>query len=292
MKRPVTNALPEAVTIHRRPANDGVARSSRVALAILTIIVLMVLVGPELSPHNSRDINPDLALSPPSLSNGHWFGTDDLGRDLYTRTLEGGRMSLAVGVIATFISLLIGVVWGATAGFLGGRIDHLMMRIVDALYAMPFLFLVIMLMVFFGQNFLLFFLAIGAINWLDMARIVRGQTLTLRRQSFVEAAMVTGLSSAAIIRRHIVPNVLGVVAVYATLTVPQVILFESFLSFLGLGVQEPMTSWGALVNEGSRQMETAPAALLIPGGLLAATLYSLNYLGDGFRDLLDPRAQH
>lgn len=265
------------------------ARLSKVPLTVLGIIALLVLLGPELSPNNSRDINPDRALSPPTLVNSHWFGTDDLGRDLFTRTLEGGRISLAVGLIATAISLIIGIAWGATAGFFGGRIDHLMMRIVDVLYAMPFMFLVIMLMVFFGQNFLLIFLAIGAINWLDMARIVRGQTLTLRRQAFVEAAEVTGLPPAAIIRRHIIPNLLGVVAVYATLTVPQVILVESFLSFLGLGIQEPMTSWGALVNEGSRQMEAAPAALLIPGGFLAITLYSLNYLGDSLRDALDPR---
>ncbi len=205
------------------------------------------------------------------------------------RTLHGGRVSLLVGVVATLVSVTFGVIWGATAGYVGGRLDHLMMRIVDVLYAMPFMFFVILLMVLFGRNFVLIFVAIGAINWLDMARIVRGQTLSLRRREFVEAAEVTGVSTPAIISRHIVPNLLGVVAVYATLTVPQVILVESFLSFLGLGVQEPMTSWGALVNQGAKLMEFSPWVLLFPAGFLALTLFCFNFLGDGLRDALDPR---
>jgi oligopeptide transport system permease protein len=194
-----------------------------------------------------------------------------------------------VGVVATLVSLLIGIAYGATAGYIGGRTDHLMMRFVDILYAMPFMFFVILLMVMFGRNILLIFVAIGAINWLDMARIVRGQTLSLKHKEFIEAAEAIGVSSFNIVRRHIVPNLLGVVVVYVTLTIPQVILVESFLSFLGLGVQEPMTSWGALVNEGAQEMETAPWLLLFPAIFLAATLFCFNFIGDGLRDALDPK---
>lgn len=198
-------------------------------------------------------------------------------------------MSLLVGVIATLVSLIIGTTWGATAGYLGGRVDAFMMRIVDILYAMPFMFFVILLMVFFGRNIYLIFIAIGAINWLDMARIVRGQTLTLKNREFVEAAIASGVRTPRIILRHIVPNLLGVVVVYVTLTIPQVILVESFLSFLGLGVQEPATSWGALVNEGAQDMESAPWSLLFPAAFLATTLFCFNFIGDGLRDALDPK---
>jgi oligopeptide transport system permease protein len=194
-----------------------------------------------------------------------------------------------VGLAATTVSLIIGIAWGATAGYLGGRTDQLMMRIVDVLYAMPFMFFVILLMVFFGRNIFLIFVAIGAINWLDMARIVRGQTLSLKKKEFVEAARAGGVSTFNIIRRHIVPNLLGVVVVYVTLTIPQVILVESFLSFLGLGVQEPMTSWGALVNDGAQSMESAPWSLVFPAAFLALTLFCFNFVGDGLRDALDPR---
>lgn len=264
--------------------------SGRVALLALAVILALLVFGPLLSPYapDEIDFDGDWGLAP-SLQDGHWFGTDGLGRDLYTRTLHGGRVSLLVGLVSTAVCLLIGVAYGAIAGYVGGRVDSLMMRIVDILYALPFLFLVILLMVLLGRELWLVFAAIGAVNWLDMARIVRGQTLALRHQPFVEAARVGGLDTPAILRRHIVPNLLGVVLAYATLTVPQVILIESFLSFLGLGVQEPMTSWGALVNEGSREMEVAPWSLLIPAGFLVTTLLCLNLLGEALRARFDPR---
>ncbi|HEX4896240.1 MAG TPA: ABC transporter permease subunit [Solimonas sp.] len=263
--------------------------ATRRALLALGLIVLVVIVGPWLSPWDQDEVDFAGAWSaPPSLDSGHWFGTDSLGRDLYVRSLQGGRVSLAVGLAATLVSLLIGVAWGAVAGYVGGRVDAWMMRTVDVLYALPFMFFVILLMVLLGRHWLLVFVAIGAVNWLDMARIVRGQTLSLKQREFVQAARLAGLPPAAIIRRHIVPNLLGVVIVYAALTVPQVILAESFLSFLGLGVQEPATSWGALVNEGSRELEASPWPLLFPALLLAATLLVLNRLGDRLRDRLDP----
>jgi len=244
-----------------------------------------------LSPYSFDSTDWDRISESPSLQSRHYFGTDDVGRDLFVRTLYGGRISLMVGLAATAVSLIIGIAWGATAGYLGGRTDQLMMRTVDVLYAMPFMFLVILLMVLFGRNIFLIFVAVGAINWLDMARIVRGQTLSLKSKEFVEAARAGGVSDFNIIRRHIVPNLLGVVIVYVTLTIPQVILVESFLSFLGLGVQEPMTSWGALVNDGAQAMETAPWALIFPALFLALTLFCFNFIGDGLRDALDPRDQ-
>ncbi len=264
-------------------------RAAMAALCVLLFMAVVVLLGPWLIPYSYDFTDWDNVSVPPSLSTGHWFGTDGVGRDLFVRTLYGGRISLLVGLVATAVSLLIGITYGAVAGYFGGRVDQVMMRIVDILYALPFMFLVILLMVLFGRNILLIFVAIGAINWLDMARIVRGQALSLRQREFVDAARAGGVSTARIIRRHIVPNLLGVVIVYATLTVPQVILVESFLSFLGLGVQEPMTSWGALVNEGSQELENAPWLLLFPAVFLAATLFCFNFLGDGLRDALDPR---
>lgn len=217
------------------------------------------------------------------------FGTDGNGRDLLTRTLIAGRVSLAIGLLATGVALVIGVVYGAAAGYLGGRIDMLMMRIVDVLYALPFIFFVILLVVFFGRNFILMFLAVGAIEWLDMARIVRGQTLSIKRQDYVLAAEALGVPTGDILRRHIIPNTLGPVIVYVTLLVPKVILLESFLSFLGLGVQEPMTSWGVLISDGARAIEGAPWMLAFPAAFLVTTLFALNFLGDGLRDALDPR---
>jgi oligopeptide transport system permease protein len=265
-------------------------RAARISALILAAMTILVILGPWLSPNAYDATNWDAISAPPSLAGHHYFGTDPLGRDLFARTLVGGRISLLVGVVATLVSLLIGVTWGATAGYLGGRVDHVMMRIVDILYALPFMFFVILLMVLFGRHLVLIFLAIGAINWLDMARIVRGQTLALKNREFVEAAEAMGAGRLRVIRRHILPNLVGVVAVYATLTVPQVILVESFLSFLGLGVQEPMTSWGALVNEGAEQMESAPWMLIFPAAFLSVTLFCFNFLGDGLRDALDPRS--
>jgi len=264
-------------------------RAAMIALGIMAAVVVLMLVGPLFSPYTLDDPDWDRISIAPDFASQHWFGTDDVGRDLFVRTLYGGRISLLVGLAATLVSLIIGIAWGATAGYAGGRVDQVMMRIVDVLYAMPFMFFVILLMVFFGRNIFLIFIAVGAINWLDMARIVRGQTLTLKKKEFVEAARAGGVSSFNIVTRHIVPNLLGVVVVYVTLTIPQVILVESFLSFLGLGVQEPMTSWGALVNDGAQAMESAPWALVFPAIFLALTLFCFNFVGDGLRDALDPR---
>jgi len=270
----------------------NVLRRNRAAVFAGGLILFMgvaVIVGPWLSPWAYDHTDWANTSIGPDWESRHYFGTDALGRDLFVRTLYGGRISLMIGVVATLVSLLIGISWGATAGYLGGRIDHVMMRIVDILYAMPFMFFVILLMVFFGRNIILIFVAIGAINWLDMARIVRGQTLSLKHKEFVEAAEAQGVATFNILRRHIVPNLLGVVVVYVTLTIPQVILVESFLSFLGLGVQEPMTSWGALVNEGAQEMGTAPWMLVFPAVFLALTLFCFNFVGDGLRDALDPK---
>ena len=264
-------------------------RAAMAAALVLGVVVLLVLFGPSLSAWRFDKPNWDEIAVPPALTGGHLFGTDSLGRDLFARTLMGGRMSLLVGIVSTLVSLIIGIAYGATAGFLGGRTDRVMMRIVDILYALPFMFLVILLMVLFGRNIVLIFVAIGAINWLDMARIVRGQTLGLKQREFIEAARVSGVRSGRIILRHIVPNLLGVVVIYVTLTIPQVILVESFLSFLGLGVQEPMTSWGVMVSDGALDMENAPWMLIFPAVFLAITLFCFNYLGDGLRDALDPR---
>jgi oligopeptide transport system permease protein len=264
-------------------------RAAMTAMAIMAVVCALVLLAPLLSAYEFDSTDWDQISEPPSLVTGHWFGTDDVGRDLFVRTLYGGRISLLVGLAATLVSLVIGIAWGATAGYIGGRTDQVMMRTVDVVYAMPFMFFVILLMVFFGRNILLIFVAVGAVNWLDMARIVRGQTLSLKKKEFIEAARAGGVSNFNIVRRHIVPNLLGVVIVYVTLTIPQVILVESFLSFLGLGVQEPMTSWGALVNDGAQAMESAPWALIFPALFLALTLFCFNFLGDGLRDALDPR---
>ena len=264
-------------------------RAAVAAACIIAVMTLLVLIGPLFSGYAHDFTDWANVSSGPSLETGHWFGTDTLGRDLFVRTLYGGRISLMVGLVATIVSLVIGISYGAIAGYLGGRIDNVMMRIVDILYAMPFMFFVILLMVFFGRNIVLIFVAIGAVNWLDMARIVRGQTLTLKQREFVEAAQAQGVKTITVIRRHIVPNLLGVVVVYVTLTIPQVILVESFLSFLGLGVQEPMTSWAALVKEGAEELESAPWMLIYPAVFLAATLFCFNFVGDGLRDALDPK---
>jgi oligopeptide transport system permease protein len=266
-------------------------RAAVAALCVLVAVVAVAVAGPWVSAYAIDKVDWSLAAlaTPPSLENGHWFGTDSNGRDLFVRVWAGTRISLLVAMLATAVSLVIGVAWGATAGFVGGRVDGWMMRFVDVLYALPYMFFVIILTVVFGRSLFLIFLAIGAVGWLTMARIVRGQALALRHREFVEAAIALGLPSSSIIARHIVPNVLGTVIVYATLTVPQVILFESFLSFLGLGVQEPLTSLGRLVAEGALEMEAAPWQLLAPAAVLALILLCLNFVGDGLRDALDPR---
>jgi oligopeptide transport system permease protein len=225
-----------------------------------------------------------------SVEQSHFFfGTDNTGRDLLTRTLIAGRVSLAIGVLAGFVAVVIGVIYGATSGYLGGRTDEIMMRIVDVLYSLPFIFFVILLVVFFGRNFILMFIAVGAVLWLDMARIVRGQTLSIKRQEYVQAAVALGVKPSAIVRRHVVPKTLGPVVIYMTLLVPQVIILESFLSYLGLGVQEPMTSWGVLIAEGANNIPAANWLLLFPSLFLTSTLFALNFLGDGLRDALDPK---
>ncbi len=260
-----------------------------VCSSILLLIAAVALIGPLLSPHHYASTDFDNPFMLPSPSGWHLFGTDDLGRDLFVRTLLGVKVTLFVAIIASGVSLGIGVAYGAIAGYVGGKVDAVMMRAVDALYALPFIFFVILLMVVFERNFLLIFVAIGAINWLDMARIVRGQTLSLKQREFVDAARLIGVSTPGIILRHITPNLFGVVVVYMTLTIPQAILVESLLSFLGLGVQEPQTSLGALVNGGVSNMERAPWLLLIPSIVLALILLCFNFLGDGLRDVADPK---
>lgn len=255
----------------------------------LLIVIALVIFAPFISPYDSEFIDWENMSIPPDFATSHYFGTDMMGRDLFVRTLQGGRISLLVGFVATIVSLIIGVSYGAIAGFYGGKIDSTMMRIVDILYALPFMFIVIVLMVLFGQHLFLIFAAIGGYIWLDMARIVRGQTLSLKKTEFVEAAFAIGACNNTIIFKHIVPNLFGIVIVYITLTIPQVILVESFLSFLGLGVQEPLTSWGALVNEGAQDMEIAPWSLLFPASFLALTLFCFNFIGDGLRDAFDPK---
>ncbi|HMR34092.1 MAG TPA: oligopeptide ABC transporter permease OppC [Geminicoccaceae bacterium] len=264
-------------------------KAAVVSLAVLALITLMAIFAPWLSPHPFDEVYWDQIGMPPDFANAHWFGTDGNGRDLFVRTLYGARVSLAVGVAATLVSLVIGVVYGAAAGFIGGKVDEVMMRFVDILYSLPFMFFVIIMMVVFGRNIVLVFLAIGAVEWLTMARIVRGQTLSVKRKEFIEAAHAAGVPGWKIIVRHIVPNVLGPVIVFVTLLVPEVIIIESFLSFLGLGVQEPYTSWGVLISEGAGQMESAPWMLIFPAIFLAVTLFCLNFVGDGLRDALDPK---
>ena len=259
------------------------------SMIILALITLLAIFGPLVSPHPYDEIYWDVMGIPPTLESAHWFGTDSIGRDLFVRTMYGARVSLMVALLATTVSLLIGVVYGATAGYAVGRTDNLMMRFVDIMYSMPFMFFVIILMVIFGRNIFLIFVALGAVEWLTMARIVRGQALNVKNKEFIEAAVASGVSTGAIIVRHVIPNVLGPVIVYLTLTIPQVILIESFLSFLGLGVQEPLTSWGVLISDGAKEMETAPWMLVIPAAFLAATLFCFNFIGDGLRDALDPK---
>jgi oligopeptide transport system permease protein len=257
------------------------------ALAVIAALIGLALVGPLFNPNDIRALDWANVATSPSSTGAHWFGTDRLGRDLFARTLEGTRVSLTVGLVASLISLTIGISYGAVAGYLGGRADQLMMRFIEVLSGLPLVFFVIFLTVLFGRSPYFLFLAIGAVGWLTMARIVRGQTLSIRRREFIEAAVASGAGPVRIVVKHIVPNLLGPVIVYATLTVPQIILFESFLSFLGLGIQEPHASLGTLIAEGAGEVEAAPWILWVPGTLLALLLLCLNLVGDGLRDALD-----
>jgi len=258
-----------------------------VFLLLMTLSFLAPVIS-HFTHYNYEDQNLDLYAQAPSAK--HWFGTDTLGRDVLTRLLYGGSVSMAVGLVATAVSLTVGVLYGAISGFIGGNLDRAMMRFVDILFSMPLIIFVILLMVFFGRHFVLLFVAIGAVEWLTMARIVRGQVVSLKEQEFIEAARALGLRKRRIILRHLIPNTLGPVIVYATLTVPSVMLLEATLSFLGLGVQPPMSSWGLMINEGAKYMQEAPWLLIFPGLALALTLFSLNFLGDGLRDALDVRS--
>ena len=260
---------------------------ARVCCAVLAFVVVAAIAGPWLSPWEFDAVDWDAIDSTPSAA--HWFGTDGVGRDLLVRTLTGARLSIVIALAATLVSCLIGIPWGATAGYLGGPADMAMMRVVDGLYALPFILLVILLVVLFGRNVVLLFVALGAVSWLDLARIVRGQTLAAKNEAYVDAARAMGIGTPGILRRHIVPNVIGPALVYATLTVPGVIIAESFLSFLGLGVQEPQTSWGVLIADGAREMRSSPWQLAGPATMLAVTLFALNVLGDRLRDALDLR---
>ena len=257
-------------------------------LFILLTLILVSLLTPIIAPYGYEEQN--LALGATAPSSAHLLGTDIFGRDMLTRIMYGGRVSLMVGFVATSVALVIGITWGAIAGFFGGRLDAFMMRIVDALYALPFMIFIILLMVVFGRNIYLLFLAIGAVEWLTMARIVRSQVMSIRNQEFIEAAYSIGLSKWLIIKKHIIPNTIGPVIVYTTLTIPSVMLLEAFLSFLGLGIQPPQSSWGLLINYGVETMEEYPWLLIFPGIALSLTLFALNFLGDGLRDALDPRA--
>ena len=266
-------------------------QKNRLAVAggiLLIALSLLCVVGPWFLRFSYQEQNLDLGASAPSAM--HWLGTDTLGRDLLVRLLYGGRISLGVGLSATFVALTIGVVYGAIAGYVGGKTDAVMMRVVDIIYALPFTIFVILLMVFFGRNIILLFVAIGAVEWLTMARIVRSQVMSLKKMEFIEAARSLGLSNRRIIFRHLLPNALGPIIVYTTLTIPAVMLLEAFLSFLGLGVQPPMSSWGTLIKDGAEKMEEFPWLLIFPGVVFSLTLFSLNFLGDGLRDALDVRA--
>lgn len=264
-------------------------RAAMFSLFLLVALIVAALAGPAVIPFNYED--PDWAAfrAPPSIESGHYFGTDQNGRDLLARTLYGMRVSLAVALVATLVSVVIGVTYGSVAGYLGGRADQAMMRFVDIMYALPYILFVILLMVIFGRNVFLLFAAIGALEWLTMARIVRGQTLSIKQREFIEAARASGLGTRAIIFRHVVPNLTGPVVIYAALTVPEIVATESFLSYLGFGVQEPLTSLGTLIAEGADVFEVLPWLLWFPALFLVLLLLSLLFIGDGLRDAFDPK---
>lgn len=288
------SSLEQAAVEGRSPWRDARIRflRNKAAVASLVLIVLITLacvLGPYLLPYSYEDTDWNAISLAPTLSGWHLFGTDELGRDLLVRTLIGGRISLMVGALATCAAVCLGVVWGATAGFLGGRIDNLLMRTVDMMYAIPYLLIAILMVTLLGREFYLVVLTITILSWMDMARVVRGQTLSIRSKEYIEAAHAIGVSTPTIIFRHVVPNLLGIVVIYTTVTVPNVILTESVLSFLGLGVQEPMTSWGVLIGDGTKVMDSQPWMMLFPACMLSLTLYCTNYIGDGLRDALDPK---
>jgi oligopeptide transport system permease protein len=297
--QPAAAALDPLAAIANAPRSRGPLATAaarfvrnRAAFAgsvVLLLIVIACVAGPWLLPNGPIDSDWSAISLPPTLQNMHWFGTDELGRDLLARTLQGGRVSLEVGLLGTLVSGLIGVAYGATAGYLGGRVDAVMMRIVDMMYAIPYMLIAILMMTMFGRAFYLVVLTISAFSWLDMARVVRGQTLSLRSREFIDAAKAICVSSRSIIARHIVPNLFGVVVVYASVTVPNIVLTESVLSFLGLGVQEPKTSWGVLIQDGAQKLESMPWLLLCPAVMLCVTLYCVNFVGDGLRDAFDPK---
>jgi oligopeptide transport system permease protein len=273
--------------------DDALRRLSRnkaaiASLILLGLLVVAAIIGPHLTNFTYDHIDKVDVWTAPGQAH-HLLGTDSLGRDLLARLLSGLGVSLEIGVVATIVSLVIGITWGAVAGYFGGWLDEVMMRFVDILYSLPFTFFVILLMVTFGRNFILMFVAIGFVQWLTMARIVRGQTMSLKQREFIEAARAVGLSGRAIIFRHIVPNLLGPVVIYVTLTIPDVILTESVLSFLGMGVQEPLTSLGTLISNGAQEMELAPWLLIFPSIVMVATLMAFNFIGDGLRDAIDPK---
>jgi oligopeptide transport system permease protein len=272
--------------------SDAIYRLSRnkaamFGAAILIVLIILATLAPWIAPYSYSFQNLELGASPPSSV--HWLGTDTLGRDLLSRILYGARISLLVGFVATGVALVIGVSWGIIAGYMGGKVDSVMMRIVDVLYGLPFIIFIILLMVIFGRNLWLLFGAIGAVEWLTMARIVRGQVIGLKNQEFVMAAQAMGISNFAMFKKHLLPNILGPIAVYATLTIPQVMLLEGFLSFLGLGIQPPMSSWGTLIKDGVESMEEYSWLLIYPGLTFTITLFALNFFGDGLRDALDPK---
>ena len=264
-------------------------KAAVVSLFLIFLVAFLSFFGPFFLKYSFSDTDWNSIYYPPSLSNGHFLGTDGNGRDLLVRILYGGRLSLTIGILATLVSVFIGVIYGTIAGYFGGKLDIFMMRVVEILYAMPYLIFVILLMVVFGRNIYFLFIAIGAVEWLTMARIVRGQTISLKEKEFIETSKALGQSNFMIIWKHIIPNLAGPIVVYITLMVPSVIILESFLSFLGLGVQEPLTSWGVLISEGSREMETAWWLLIFPGIFMTITLASLNFIGDGLRDAIDPK---
>jgi len=272
---------------------DAWHRLRKNRLAVLSAVVLLLIgtlcfAAPLVAPYSYQEQNLKLGAAPPGAK--HWLGTDALGRDLFTRLLYGGQVSIFVSLCAASVSLTIGVLYGAVSGYLGGKVDAVMMRFVELIYSLPFAIIVILLMVYVGRQLWLLFVAIGAVEWLTMARIVRGQVMSLRRTEFIEAAQALGLRKRRIILRHVIPNVLGPIIVYTTLLIPQVMLLEAFLSFLGLGVQPPRSSWGLLIDDGAKNMEQASWLLIAPGLTLAVTLFCLNFLGDGLRDALDARA--